>query len=45
MTNAERITELENRRFYLSMKDRWTTEDYALDRKWREEIETLRKAG
>lgn len=29
----ERMKELENRRFFLAMKDRWNSNDYALDDK------------
>lgn len=46
MTNTEikaRIEELERRRFYLSMKDRWTMDDYDTDRKLNAEIIRLNK--
>lgn len=40
----KRIEELEARRFYLSMKDRWSQDDYEADRKmWTEALE-LKKA-
>lgn len=29
----EKMKELENRRFFLAMKDRWNSSDYALDDK------------
>lgn len=38
-----RINELERRRFYLSMKDRWSAEDYQTDRKLWTEILSLKK--
>ena len=44
MTNiTERINELEAKRFYLSMKDRWTSADYAQDEAWHKELRTLRQ--
>ncbi len=46
MTNTEiinRINELERLSFCLSMKDRWTAEDYSTDRKWSEELRQLKK--
>ena len=46
MTNEEmskRIEELESKRFYLSMKDRWSSADFELDRKWWTEILDLEK--
>lgn len=46
MTNTEiktRIDELEKRRFYLSMKDRWDAVDFDNDRKLHTEILGLKK--
>lgn len=47
MTNNEikaRIDELETRRFYLSMKDRWSQADFDTDRKmWMEVLELKKK--
>lgn len=46
MTNDEikaRIEELERQRFYLGMKDRWSSEDYSHDRKMWMEILDLQK--
>lgn len=43
MDKAKRIEELEQGRFYLSMKDHWSAEDYAQDRKWAEEIRKLKE--
>lgn len=46
MTNEEmskRIEELEAKRFYLSMKDHWSNEDFETDRKWWTEILDLEK--
>lgn len=46
MTNEEmskRIEELESKRFYLSMKDHWTSADFETDRKWWTEILDLEK--
>ena len=37
-----RIEELELKKFYLSMKDHWSYEDYEQDRKWFEEIQKLK---
>lgn len=31
---TKRMEEIETRRFYLAMKDRWTREDFATDDKW-----------
>lgn len=45
MTKQEiinRIAEIENKRFYLSMKDRWNNADYDKDRAMLNEISTLR---
>lgn len=39
-----RIDELEKRRFYLSMKDRWDTDDYDYNRKMLTEVLELKKA-
>lgn len=39
-----RINELEKRRFYLSMKDRWDADDYDYDRKLFAEALELKKA-
>ena len=36
------IEELELKKFYLSMKDHWSYEDYEQDRKWFEEIQKLK---
>lgn len=46
MTKAEilkKLDELENRRFYLSMKDRWSPDDYQHDREMMYEEIALRK--
>ena len=40
---TKRIEELENKRFFLAMKDRWSRDDYDTDRKWFEEILDLKK--
>lgn len=40
---TKRIEELENKRFFLAMKDRWGRDDYDIDRKWFEEILDLKK--
>lgn len=40
----KRIEELEARRFYLSMKDRWSYEDHEADRKMWMEVLELKKA-
>ena len=37
------IEELENREFYLQMKDRWDWKDYEISRKRNEEIRELKK--
>ena len=37
----ERIEEIERRRFYLSMADRWTAQDYATDRNLLNELREL----
>ena len=42
--NEKRIEELENKMFYLSMKDHWSNEDFEQNREWRREIERLRNA-
>lgn len=42
-TIKNKINELEAKRFYLSMKDRWTSADHAQDREWQEELRTLRQ--
>lgn len=39
----QRIRDLEDRRFILAMCDRWTQEDYDLDRELFEEINKLKK--
>ena len=47
MTREEleaRLEEVEDRRFYLNMKDRWSSEDYALDNKLFEERLAIKKA-
>ena len=46
MTKEEmlkRMDEIETRRFYLAMKDRWSREDFATDDKWFNEWLTLKK--
>ena len=48
MTRREKLTArleaIEERRFFLAMKDRWNTEDYALDNKlYREELAIKRE--
>jgi hypothetical protein len=40
---SERIEWLENRLFILSMKDRWNSQDYELDRQWTNELNELKK--
>ena len=40
-TKEERIRELENRRFFLAMKDFWNREDFKKDEELRKEIEEL----
>ena len=45
MTKQEcinRLAEIENKRFYLSMKDRWNNADYDKDRAMLNEMNTLR---
>lgn len=44
LTVAEKIEKIENQLFYLEMKDRWNTEDYAQQSKWRTELTELRTA-
>lgn len=39
----KRIDELEKARFYLAMKDRWDSRDYAMDREWFNELLALKK--
>ncbi len=34
---VKRMEELEDKRWLLSMKDRWSNEDYLQDRKWFDE--------
>lgn len=44
MTREEikkKIEEIENKEFYLQMKDRWNGNDFATSRKHREEIREL----
>ena len=46
MTTIEitnRINELERLSFCLSMKDRWSTEDFDTNRKWNDELLELKK--
>jgi hypothetical protein len=38
----ERIDKLEDLKFYLNMKDRWTTEDYRTMDRYRQEIRELK---
>ena len=38
-----RINQLEERRFYLSMKDRWTNDDFDLDSYMLRELAQLRR--
>jgi len=38
-----KIKEIENRLFYLNMKDNWTNKDYELDRKLTKELNELKK--
>lgn len=40
---TKRMEEIENRRFYLAMKDHWTREDFATDDKWFAEWLKLKK--
>jgi hypothetical protein len=42
-TIQDRINELENERFYLAMKDRWTPSDYQTDATYCNEINQLKK--
>ena len=42
-TREERIEELENRRFFLAMKDFWDRRDFERDEELRREIEELKK--
>ncbi len=42
-TREEKIRELENRRFFLAMKDNWTRKDFERDEELRREIEELKK--
>lgn len=42
-TREEKIRELENKRFFLAMKDNWTTKDFDRDEELRREIEELKK--
>ena len=47
MTRTEiekKIEEIENKRFYLAMKDRWNANDYTTDNKWFRELLELKKA-
>ena len=47
MTRTEiekKIEEIENKRFYLAMKDRWNANDYTTDNKWFRELLALKKA-
>ena len=39
----ERIDRLEDLKFYLNMKDRWTTEDYKTINRYHREIQELKK--
>ena len=39
----EKIDRLEDLKFYLNMKDRWTTEDYRTMGRYHREIQELRK--
>lgn len=39
----EKIRELENKRFFLAMKDFWNREDFKRDEELRKEIEELKK--
>ena len=39
----ERIDRLEDLKFYLNMKDRWTTEDYRTMNRYRRGIQELKK--
>lgn len=42
-TKEERIRELENKRFFLAMKDFWNRKDFERDEELRKEIEELKK--
>lgn len=42
MDKDKRIEWLEQQLFYLSMKDRWTSADYAQDREWNKELNELK---
>lgn len=39
----EKIERLEQDKFYLAMKDRWSADDYVMDRKYASEIRKLRE--
>ena len=39
----ERIDRLEDLKFYLNMKDRWTTEDYKTINRYHRELQELKK--
>ena len=39
----EKIDRLEDLKFYLNMKDRWTTEDYRIINRYHNEIQELKK--
>lgn len=45
MSKAERINYLEKSLFFLSMKDRWSAEDYKRDREWSNELRALAMEG
>lgn len=38
----KQLEELEKRKFYLSMKDHWSSEDYDIDRDLNRQIETVK---
>lgn len=40
---TKRIEDLEERKFYLRMVDRWTAKDYEYFDKWNREIRELKK--
>ena len=40
---TKRIEDLEERKFYLRMADRWTRKDYEYFDKWNNEIRELKK--
>ena len=42
-TREEKIRKLENKRFFLAMKDNWTRKDFERDEELRREIEELKK--